>query len=388
VISRPEDAGAVRDSWTIRIVGAGLIGTSVGAALTDSGHDVSFDDVDAARAAHAAALMDGRRRSGRTSTPPPAPDVVIIAVPPRHTGAALIEAATTYVDATVMDTASVKSYPLAEIQAYRRPLPNIVLSHPLAGSASEGPEGASAALFQGRSWALCRTPDSRPEHLRRAEAVVKACGAAPHWLAAEDHDEVVAATSHVPQFVASSLASSVLSLGESAGTLSGPALAEMTRVADSPVELWIQIAAANAPFILDGLSVVVGYLRGLSEALESGDPTAIAAAVSILMESGKAGRRLLATKHSAAASVSADSAAAAQQASWGWVEVQIPDRRGGLAAVFALAAAHEINVEDVRLDHAPHAVAGTVALAVSRQDVGRLRGAIAATFSQTADDTE
>jgi prephenate dehydrogenase len=355
----------------VRIVGAGLIGTSVGAALVEAGHLVTFEDLDLARARRAAvvagAIGPAHGASGGASA-----DVVVLAVPPRVTGAELIRLGRLEISATVMDTASVKSHPLQEIEDAEAALPNVVLSHPLAGSASAGPDGASAALFRGRSWALCATPQSSEAHLRRAEAVVRACGAVPHWLAAATHDEVVAATSHVPQFVASSLAASIAPLGDSALALSGPTLAEMTRVADSPAELWRQIAAANAPAVAVALDAVIDRLTALRTALGATDDD-INRAVTDLLAAGRVGRRLLGVKHTPPAG-----APSAREAAWSWVEVQIPDRQGGLATVFAIAAEQQINVEDVRLDHAPYAATGTVALAVPQEDAERLRRAISA----------
>lgn len=379
MISRPEVAGlpatvpahAPQERWAVRIVGAGLIGTSVGAALAEAGHAVTFDDLDAGRARRAAEVA---RATGplHTAAAGMAPDVVVLAVPPMVTGAELIRLAQLEISATVMDTASVKSHPLHQIETAGVSLSNVVLSHPLAGSASAGPDGASAALFRGRSWALCATPQSAEVHLRRAEAVVRACGAVPHWLEADAHDEVVAATSHVPQFVASSLAASIAPLGDAALTLSGPTLAEMTRVADSPDELWRQIAVANAPAVSDALDAVIDRLAVLRSALRTADDDDINVAVTELLAAGRAGRRLLGIKHTPPAGTPYP----VREAAWSWVEVQIPDRRGGLAAVFAIAADQQINVEDVRLDHTPYAATGTVALAVPQEHVERLRRAI------------
>lgn len=360
--------GAASGAWRVLVVGAGLIGTSVGAALVERGHRVAFEDLDRARAAAAAAAV------ARAESPIALAefDIVVVAVPPAITAIELIRLARLYPRSTVMDTCSVKAEPQAEVEASGQ-FANVVLSHPLAGSAAAGPDGASATLFRGRSWALCATAGSTEAHCRRAHALVLECGAVPHWLSAVRHDEVVAATSHVPQLVASTLAASIAPLGEAARTLSGPALAEMTRVADSPSELWSQIALANAPAVAAALDVVIDELIAVGSALKSADGAQITRVVSALLTAGRSGRRLLGVKHAPASG----SLSAFPDVAWSWVEVQVPDRRGGLAAVFAIAAEQEINIEDVRIDHAPHAAAGTVAIAVPREHADRLRDAIA-----------
>jgi len=369
--------GLGTDAVTVHIVGAGLIGTSIGLALAQRGCAVTLEDIDNRRQELADRTVSAVRKT--VDRAPAVPGLVVIAVPPERTGAELIRCAGQYVNATVIDTASVMVEPLTEVETYSakvgRGLTNVVLSHPLGGSASSGPDGAAATHFLGRAWALCRTSATGSEHADRAEWLVRACGAVPYWLAASRHDEVVALTSHVPQLVASALAANSGRVGPDAATLAGPALVEMTRVADSPAGLWTQIALANRSPLLDGLEHLLSRLGRLRDALAGGAPDRIAEEVIALLDDGRAGRALLAAKHAAAA---LPPERAAGPAAWTWIEIPVSDAPGRLAAVFTAAAAQGINIEDLRMEHASHAASGTVLVAVPTADADRLRAAVPA----------
>ena len=186
-------------------------------------------------------------------------------------------------------------------------------------------------------------------------------------------------TSHLPQLVASGLAAAVADLGRSAAGLSGPALADMTRIADSPIEMWNQIVVSNRGPIAAGLDHLIETLAAVRTALATDDDEAITAATTALLLRGRAGRSLIRTKHAGLGGAAIDDQSAVDR--WVWVEATLPDVPGRLAAALLAAAAEGINVEDVELDHASHAAAGTVALAVAPEDAPRLRQALAAAFA-------
>jgi prephenate dehydrogenase len=123
--------------------------------------------------------------------------------------------------------------------------------------------------------------------------------------------------------------------------------------------------------------------------LHLADEASAAATVAAVLDAGRDGRSLLAVKHpglrgmdSASRPASRpDTGAAGAGAGAGdeprqayvWVEVHLQDRPGQLAAVLAAAAEADVNVEDVRLEHATHAAAGTLSLAVSSAEAPRLQ---------------
>ena len=118
--------------------------------------------------------------------------------------------------------------------------------HPITGKEVGGIENAAAGLFHLAPWVFCGIP-----HQRGAQEfidLVTTIGAVPVFLSSEQHDQILARTSHLPQLIATALASQ---LGDDLGsrdisTLAGRALRDMTRIADSPYDIWRDIAITNS----------------------------------------------------------------------------------------------------------------------------------------------
>ena len=130
--------------------------------------------------------------------------------------------------------------------------------HPMAGREVRGPDGASANLFIGRPWVL--TADD-PDLV----GLVQAFGARPVLLSAEEHDRMVAYSSHLPQLLSTALAS--LLAGREVKPVAGPGLIDMTRLALSSYELWDDILKTNASNIDTALVDVIGELEKVRAAL-------------------------------------------------------------------------------------------------------------------------
>ncbi|MGH3744063.1 MAG: prephenate dehydrogenase/arogenate dehydrogenase family protein, partial [Mycobacteriales bacterium] len=304
-----------------------------------------------------------------------------------------------YVDATVMDVTSVKARPLREVEDSGADTSRFVPSHPLAGSELSGPEGARAELFRGRTWVVCPEQAGR-RSLQHVEALVRSCGATSVHLSAQVHDRLVAATSHLPQLLASSLAQTVDGVfaaethshvppsrgrssarpGDTTGPtdpslVAGPALLDMTRIAASPASLWAEIAEANRDALRPAVRRMLDGLQELHEALGSAESTR--EVVTALVESGARGRARISPKHTSARLPSRPRLGAADpEASWVWVDAVVDDAPGALARLFQIADVLNVNIEDLHVDHAPHAATGVVSMAVRAQHAERLRAAV------------
>ena len=90
---------------------------------------------------------------------------------------------------------------------------------------------------------------------------VRRIGARIEVLSADDHDETVALTSHLPQLLSTALAASLRD-ARRAPDLAGPGLFDMTRLAASPYGVWRDILITNEPAIR---GAVDGFLRSLSQ---------------------------------------------------------------------------------------------------------------------------
>jgi prephenate dehydrogenase len=117
--------------------------------------------------------------------------------------------------------------------------------------------------------------------------------------------------------------------------------------------MWAQIAAANPAALAQAVRAVAEPLVQLADRLETADPDVAGRAVDELMRRGRVGRALLPGKHGGPAVALAT------------VHCVVPDSPGALAHLFADIAAVGVNVEDVRMEHAPGQPAGSIELAVA-----------------------
>lgn len=130
--------------------------------------------------------------------------------------------------------------------------------HPMAGAAQGGLAHARADLFEGKPWLL--TPDGDPraeQDVARLIAFFRSLGAEPRVLPAAEHDRLMAYVSHLPQMMSSALMRTVGErVGADALQLSGPGLADTTRLASSPAAVWTDICETNADLIDAALDAV------------------------------------------------------------------------------------------------------------------------------------
>jgi prephenate dehydrogenase len=325
----------------VEVVGTGLLGTSIGLACRRAGIDVLLTDAAPEHVRTASGLGAGRPRTAQDH-----PQLVVVAVPPDHLGPEIARALESS-DAVVTDVGSVKTGPLAAV-ADRPDVERYVGGHPMAGSERSGPLAASAALFDGRPWAVTPHDGSRPEAVALVEDLVHVCGAVAVRLSPEEHDRAVARTSHVPHLLASLVAARLADAPEQHLALSGQGVRDVTRVAAGDPELYGQIVTANATAVLDLLGQVRGQLEELISAVAAEDRGGLEA----VLQAGVAGTRAIPGKHGGPVRPTRS------------VFVSVPDHPGELARLFADAGASEVNIEDVHIDHDPGRPVGLVELVV------------------------
>jgi len=217
-----------RVSGQVRIVGAGLLGSSIGLALVAKGVDVILND--ASKANLRLAIDYG---AGRATQSGDEPALIIVAVPPDETAHVVADELASWPNALVTDVASVKAGILAELVADGADVSRYLGSHPMAGRERGGPINARADLFLGRPWVVCAHEHSAPEQVRVIEDLALEVGAVPVAMSPEAHDESVALVSHVPQIVSSLLAGRLAPASDEAVALAGQGLRDTTRIAGS-----------------------------------------------------------------------------------------------------------------------------------------------------------
>jgi prephenate dehydrogenase len=235
--------------------------------------------------------------------------------------------------------------------------------HPMAGSERSGPLAASAALFDGRPWAVTPHETSEPGAVELVEALVRLCGAVPVRLSPVEHDRAVARTSHIPHLLAALVAGRLVGAPTDHLALSGQGVRDVTRVAAGDPALYGQIVAANSEAVLDLLAEVRDRLDTVITAVGAADRDALRG----VLEEGVAGTRAIPGKHGGPTRPMRS------------VFVSVPDHPGELARLFADAGASEVNIEDVHIDHDPGRPVGLVELLV---DEGRAEHLLASLESK------
>ncbi|MCA0251790.1 MAG: prephenate dehydrogenase [Actinobacteria bacterium] len=336
------------------VIGAGLVGASVGCALTRAGVAVHVADKVSSHARVAAS-----RGAGSIRKPDPAAvRLVVVAVPPSALAKVIANALRTYPNATVTDVGSVKGTILAELRAAGLDLSRYVGSHPMAGSQRVGPLTASADLFIDRTWVVTPHDTSSAHAVLDVQELARLTGARRVTMGAAHHDEAVAQVSHLPHLVSVLMAGRLNEVPAEHLRLAGQGVRDVTRVAGSDPQLWRQIITANKEAVRIELAALQADLAEWTAALDDDDQ------VADLLERGREGTRALPGKHGLAA------------VDYAHVVVEIPDEPGALARLFADIERAGVNVEDLSIHHDADREVGYLSVQVSPERAADLRNAM------------
>jgi len=351
--SRAASPLAARVRGTVRIVGSGLLGSSIGHALVARGIDVALDDTSPSQLRLAIDYGAGRRPRDDDD-----PSLIVVAVPPDVTADVIERELARHPNAVVTDVASVKLEPLRDLRARGVDLTHYIGSHPLAGRERGGAISARADIFVGRPWVVCRDEETSAADLALVEGLALDLGATPLEMTPEDHDRAVALVSHVPQLVASLLAGRFVDAPDGSLRLAGQGVRDTTRIAASAPELWVQILGANAEPVVDVLDALAADLTAVAAALRAPEAPGSRRAVADTIRRGNDGVERLPGKHG-------------QNRRFEQVVVMVDDTPGQLGRLFGELGELEVNVEDLRLEHSPGAQFGLAEISVVPSAVRR-----------------
>jgi prephenate dehydrogenase len=340
------DTNAVRLDAQVRIVGTGLLGASIGLALRSQGIDVALAD-SSPSSVHLASDLG----AGRPAHADDKPKIIVVCVPPDVTADVIEAELKAFPGAVVTDVASVKLAPLRQLQARGVDITHYVGGHPLAGRERGGAISARGDLFLGRPWVVCRDEETPAWALALIEDLVLDLGAVPIEMTPEAHDQAVGLVSHVPQIVSSLMAKQLEGASDEAVRLAGQGVRDVTRIAASSPELWIQILGANKDSIVGVLENLQKDLQSVTDALKDVNAPGARKVIAEEMAAGNAGVARLPGKHG-------------QNRRFAQIVVLIDDRPGQLAQLLTELGELNINLEDLRLEHAEGAQMGMVEFSV------------------------
>lgn len=274
----------------VTIIGAGLLGASLGLALKQRGLADRIIGLGRRESSLNTAIQRGAIDEGFTEIEAAVAgaDLIVICTPASLVPAYLLSIRPFCTSSTVVtDVASTKSA-ICEHARDTWPSPTrFVGSHPMAGSEKYGPEHASADLYEG---AICFV-EKGGDHIDREAletiiALWEAVGSKVYEVDPRLHDELVARTSHIPHLVAAALAQNLEFKGE-VGLFVGNGFRDTTRIAEGRPEIWRDICLTNPEAITEGLDELIERLQEISEAIAEGN----ADAVEKFLAAGQAARK-------------------------------------------------------------------------------------------------
>jgi prephenate dehydrogenase len=274
---------------TVAIVGLGLMGSSLGLALSGRCARRLGADIDAETAARSLELGAVDEIADAMAIVESA-DLVVLATPVGNiaTTAASIAAAM-HPDAVLTDLGSTK----AVICGVLDELPvQTIGGHPMCGRELSGPDAATSNLFHGATWAVCSTVATADRARELLVELIECVGACPLEVDRDLHDRSVAVASHLPYVVAQAL---VMTLDDADETTAGAAsqlaatgFSGASRLAGGSVGMWQDVLASNAVEVRAAISGMQQHLARLADLLDEPDA---------LHERLRSGRSTLARLH-------------------------------------------------------------------------------------------
>lgn len=326
---------------SVLIIGAGLVGSSVGMALARRGVHVFLEDQATSHALVAASLGAGEVKQLASDEV----DLVVVATPPDSVAAVVCGALDRFPRAVVTDVSSVKASIIMAVHDHSPHADRYVASHPMAGSQFTGPLTASADLFLERTWVICQSAGNRPDDVEQVRWLARTVGAVVLEIDAAVHDEAVAQVSHVPHLMSILTASHLRAVPGENLKLAGQGIRDVTRIAGSDPVMWRQILSTNAAAVRHELAEVASDLDYLISVLERPDD------LEAFLRLGQHGAQSLLVKHG-------------QEQEVMLVTVEIPDEPRALARLFGDVGDFGFNVEDFELKHDAVREVGYLSIAV------------------------
>ncbi len=208
-------------------------------------------------------------------------DMVVVAVPLGAMGSIFAEISPALTnEAVITDVGSAKQCVIQDARAtLGRHWPRFVPAHPVAGTERSGVEASLAQLFDRHRVVLTPLADTDLGAVQRVAAMWESAGAVVERMSVDDHDLILAASSHLPHVLAYVLVQTLATQArcDDIFRLAAGGFADFTRIASSDPRMWHDIVLANRDAILTISERFGENVASLLSALRSGDSDRITA---------------------------------------------------------------------------------------------------------------
>ena len=259
------------------IIGVGLIGGSLARALRNASAVTEIigcgRDPNHLQKAQALGVIDHYVTDPAEAVA--GADMVVLAVPLGAMRGVMQQIAPALTSGCILtDVGSAKgSVVNAAKQVFKDMPPNLIPGHPIAGTEKSGVEASFAELFQNRRVILTPTESSDAEALQKVRLMWETCGARVVEMGVAHHDEILAATSHLPHMLAYALVDTLARMDDSREIFDFAAggFRDFTRIASSDPDMWHDICLANHDALVKVLEAFSDDLRLLADAVRRAD---------------------------------------------------------------------------------------------------------------------
>ena len=198
-------------------------------------------------------------------------DLIILAIPVNAILKTLPLLKNASKNTTIIDFGSTKEKIVNAIPREIRP--NFIAAHPMTGTEKSGPTAADRKLYRGKVIVLCNTEENDKNHLFFAKDLLRDIGMKIIKMNAKEHDRHAAFISHMPHAVSYALANSVLKQEQKREilALAGGGFKDMSRIAKSTPNMWIDIFAQNRENLLDATECFMQELQQFQEYVKNED---------------------------------------------------------------------------------------------------------------------
>jgi len=328
---------------TVAIIGVGLIGGSLALALKslpEIGKMVGIgrkkESIDRALALKVidegyVDIAEGVKEADLVWVATPVGSIVEVieqAIPHLHPGA------------VITDTGSTKTNIVSRVEGLLPPHLRFIGGHPMAGSEKQGVEAARADLFKDTYYLLTPTPSTNTEAFQLVHSLVAQMGARILAIDPDKHDEAMATISHLPHFISAvlvNLAGERVRERENILRLAAGSFKDMTRIAASNPEIWLDIAIENREAILRVIAEFAQELDQVRNMIEKQDKQGLVSKLTLARE----------IRQSLPAIFPKDLSELRE------LSIPVVDRKGVISDITLTMGELGINIEDIELVHAP-----------------------------------